>query len=192
LQLVSNEPEITDSSSRNAVTISSARATKRFSAWIALCHLETVQQTARDQELHGDLTWRGGHESARCSSNRLSAPVECSQFVAKEFQLRTRHFVTQKMNTCEICSRKDKCGVNLISDALPRGRLIGMPQSPSEYLTISSVSPFLCYSIGGMPHVGASYNFGQQQRNSFCRLFGVLPVGIPYDSGLENINYTSS
>jgi len=26
---------------------------------------KTGQPTARDQELHGDLTWRGGHESAR-------------------------------------------------------------------------------------------------------------------------------
>jgi hypothetical protein len=133
LQLVSNEPEITDSSSRNAVSLSSARITKRFSAWIALCHIETVQQTARDQELHGDLTWRGGHESARCSSNRLSAPVECSQFVAKEFQLRARHFVTQKMHTYEICSCKDKCGFDLISDALPFGRLwYGEPNAVSN------------------------------------------------------------
>ena len=65
-----------------------------LSVSMALCHKETVQQTARDQELHGDLTWRGGHESARCSSNRLSAPVECTQFVAKEFQYRILHFVT--------------------------------------------------------------------------------------------------
>ena len=65
---------------------------------MALCHEETVQQTARDRELHGDLTWRGGHESARCSSNRLSTPVECSQFVAKEFQSGILHFVTQKMH----------------------------------------------------------------------------------------------
>jgi len=57
------------------------------------------------------------------SNNRLSAPVECSQFAAKEFQLRIVHFVTQKMHSYEICSHKDKCGVNLISDALPCGRL---------------------------------------------------------------------
>jgi hypothetical protein len=57
------------------------------------------------------------------SNNRLSAPVECSQFVAKEFQLRILHFVTQKMHTYEIYSRKEKCGVNLISDALAFGRL---------------------------------------------------------------------
>src|SRR6266508_3815790 len=60
------------------------------------CHVGTVQQTARDQELHGDLTWRGGHESARCSSNRLSAPVECSQFVAEGFQLRILHLSRKK------------------------------------------------------------------------------------------------
>ncbi len=53
-------------------------------------------KTARDQELHGDLTWRGGHESARCSSNRLSAPVECSQFVAEGFQLRILHLSRKK------------------------------------------------------------------------------------------------
>jgi hypothetical protein len=64
----------------------------------ALCHVERVQQTARDQELHGDLTWRGGYESAPCSSNRLSTPVECSQFVAKEFQQRIVHFATPKIN----------------------------------------------------------------------------------------------
>jgi len=63
------------------------------------------------------------HEISTASINRLSAPVECSQFVAKEFQLRILHFVTQKMHTYEICSRKDRRGVDLISDALPFGRL---------------------------------------------------------------------
>jgi hypothetical protein len=57
------------------------------------------------------------------SNNRLSAPVECSQFVAKGFQLRILHFVTQKMHTYEICSRKDKRGFDLISDALAFGTL---------------------------------------------------------------------
>jgi len=32
---------------------------------------------------------------------RLSAPDECSQFTAKEFQLENLHFVTQKMHATE-------------------------------------------------------------------------------------------
>jgi hypothetical protein len=91
---------------------------------MALCHKKTVQQTAREEPgFTGTYPWRGGHESARRSSNRLSAPSKCPQFVAREFQLGILHFVTQKMHTYEICSRKDKCGVNLISDALPFGGL---------------------------------------------------------------------
>jgi hypothetical protein len=110
---------------------------------MAPCHVETVQQTARDQELDGDLTWRGGHESARCSSNRLSAPVECSQFVAEGFQLRILHFVTQKMHTYEICSRKDKCSVNLISDALPLAGSLECLKIRRNILQYRSVQPFL-------------------------------------------------
>jgi hypothetical protein len=36
----------------------------------------------------------------------------------------------------EVRPRKDHPGVDLISDALPFGRLVGMPYGTSEYLTI--------------------------------------------------------
>jgi hypothetical protein len=65
-------------------------------------------------------------------SARVQPPLrtgECSQFVAKEFQLRILHFVTQKMHTYEICSRKDKRGGNLIADALRFGQLCWMSVS---------------------------------------------------------------
>jgi hypothetical protein len=48
------------------------------------CREETGQQTARDQELHGDLIWRGEHESARCpitaSPHRRLLAVCCQRF----------------------------------------------------------------------------------------------------------------
>ena len=43
---------------------------------------ETVQQTARGQELHGDLTWRGVYELARCPIT-ASPHRECSQLLPK-------------------------------------------------------------------------------------------------------------
>ena len=53
-------------------------------AAMALCHEETVQRTARGQDSRG-LTLARCYEISTASINRLSAPVECSQFVAKEF-----------------------------------------------------------------------------------------------------------
>jgi hypothetical protein len=84
-----------------------------------------VQQTAKEKPgFTGTYPGAVKMRSARRSNNRLSAPGECSQFVAKAFQPKILHFVTQKMHIYEIYSRKDKCGVDLISEALPFGRLL--------------------------------------------------------------------
>src|SRR6266498_5355068 len=110
----------------SAVSLSSARITKRF-RFDPACHVGTVQQTARDQELHGDLTWRGGHESARCSSNRLSAPVECSQFVAGRISTQNPPFVTQKNAYLRNMLAERQMRRQSDFRCASIGRLIGMP-----------------------------------------------------------------
>jgi hypothetical protein len=83
-----------------------------------------VQQTAKEKPgFTGTYPGAVKMSSARRSNNRLYAPGECSQFVAKAFQPKILHFVTQERHIYEIYSRKDKCGVDLISDALSFGRL---------------------------------------------------------------------
>jgi hypothetical protein len=92
---------------------------------MALSHVKTVQQTAREEPgFTGTYPGAVKQQSARRSNNRLSAPAECSQFVAKEFQSGILHFVTQKkMRIYEVRPRKAKRGVDLVSDALPFRRL---------------------------------------------------------------------
>jgi hypothetical protein len=57
------------------------------------------------------------------SNTRLSAPLSARSLLPKEFQPRILHFVTQKMHVYEVRPGRDKRGVDLISDALPFGRL---------------------------------------------------------------------
>jgi hypothetical protein len=59
--------------------------------------------------------------------------AECPQFAAKQFQPGILDFVPQKMHACRVCPRKEKCGFDLISDALPFGRLwYGEPDAISN------------------------------------------------------------
>jgi hypothetical protein len=47
----------------------------------------------------------------------------------------------------EVRSGKDQRRVDLISDALPLGSLVGMPYGPSEYLTITLSGSISNYPI---------------------------------------------
>jgi hypothetical protein len=112
---------------------------------MALCHKETVQQTAREEPgFTGTDPGGVNNQSARRSNNRLSAPDECSQFVAKELRPGILHFVTQKMQVYEVRPRSDKRGVDLISDVLPFGRLwYGEPDAANNAIGLRKVlQPF--------------------------------------------------
>ena len=68
-------------------------------------------QQAAGARIPGDLTWRGEHESARRSNNRLSAPVSARSLLPKTFQPGLLYFVTQKMHAHGVRPRKDRRGV---------------------------------------------------------------------------------
>jgi hypothetical protein len=123
---------IADSSSIKAVSFSSARTTKRFpsSRW----RFVTTKQCneLRGATIHGDLPWRDLHEISTASINRVSAPVSARSLLPKSFNPESSTCPREKC-THEICSRKDRRGVDLISDALPYGRLwYGEPDATSN------------------------------------------------------------
>ena len=76
---------ITDSSSKKAVTFSSACITKRLPSprWRFVAKKQCNK--LRGARILGDLTWRGVHESARRSNNRLSAPVSARSRCKRNF-----------------------------------------------------------------------------------------------------------
>jgi hypothetical protein len=70
---------------------------------------KTVQQTARDQVLYGDLTWRGVHFLSTVSSkNRLSAPVSAHGLLLNNF--------TQNPRLCQC--KKHYPSLNDVQDAV--------------------------------------------------------------------------
>jgi hypothetical protein len=75
------------------------RSLEKFSG---VCREETVQQAA-GARIPGDLPWRGVHESARPSNNRLSAPVSARSLLPKKLQPGILDFVTQKYHPTPEC-----------------------------------------------------------------------------------------
>jgi hypothetical protein len=71
------------------------------------------------------------HEISTASINRLSAPVSARSLLPKSFNAESSTLSTQKMHTYEVRPRKDHRGVNLISDALPFGRLWASQTQPA-------------------------------------------------------------
>jgi hypothetical protein len=104
------------------VSFSFARTTKRFpsSRWRFLTTKQCNE--LRGARIYGDLPWRGETISQHgaqitASPHRGVLAVCCQRVLTQNPRLCPR-----KKCTHEICSRQDRRGVDLISDALPIGR----------------------------------------------------------------------
>ena len=62
---------------------------------------------------------------------RLSAPVSARSLLPESFNPESSTLCPRKKYTHEICSRKDRRSVNLMSDALPFGQWYGEPKLAS-------------------------------------------------------------
>jgi hypothetical protein len=122
---------------------------------------------------YGDSPWRGVHFfSTANSNNRLSDTIECSQPLPKKFNPKFstlsihKHYptpewcagcsqplvgvMTTSQHVYEVRPRRDHRGVDLISDALPFGRLwYGEPNAVSNAVDYAKFySRSRCRSVG--------------------------------------------
>ena len=112
-----NDSPVTLSTSRNAVSFSSAPITKRFpSPWHFAA--KNSGNKLRGARIHGDLPWRGetiSQHGAQITASPHRVSVHSS--LQKLFNPKSSILSRKKMHIYEICLRKDKCGVDPISDS---------------------------------------------------------------------------